>query len=165
MQSSKCFHSSHTHSWLRRTSTLPTRSSTDFFQNQLFRKTLSGIPSVCQRVWIQIRPDILSGLIWVQTVCRGYQQMTKVGRVKAQAMSMSSSVYLSRYLQHKIQLGMWVQGRFKSVWTTTQSDQSLSFLPEEMLDPCLPIERPLKTSNQTLQMRRLIWVFDGRINL
>ena len=25
-------------------------------------------------MWIQIRPDILSGLIWVQTVCKGYQQ-------------------------------------------------------------------------------------------
>ena len=30
---------------------------------------------MCQTVWIQIRPDVL---IWVQTVCKGYQQMTKV---------------------------------------------------------------------------------------
>ena len=34
--------------------------SADFFQNQLFRKILSGIPSECQTVWIQFRPDILS---------------------------------------------------------------------------------------------------------
>ena len=34
-------------------------SSADLFQNQLFRKILSRIPSVCQTVWIQIRPDIL----------------------------------------------------------------------------------------------------------
>ena len=27
----------------------------------------------CKTVWIQIRPDILSGLIPVQTVCKGYQ--------------------------------------------------------------------------------------------
>ena len=47
-----------------------------FFQNQLFRKILSGIPSECQKVWIQIRPDILLGLIWVQTLCKGYQQTT-----------------------------------------------------------------------------------------
>ena len=40
--------------------------------------TLWMLPSGCQTVWIQIRPDILSGLIWVQTVCRGYQQTTKV---------------------------------------------------------------------------------------
>ena len=37
-----------------------------------------GIPSECQTVCIQIRPDILSGLIWVQTVCKGYQQTTLV---------------------------------------------------------------------------------------
>ena len=33
-------------------------SSANFFQNQLFQKILSGIPSECQTVWIQIRPDI-----------------------------------------------------------------------------------------------------------
>ena len=37
-----------------------------------------SIPSRCQTVWIQIRPNILTGLIWVQTVCKGYQQTTKV---------------------------------------------------------------------------------------
>ena len=42
-----------------------------FFQNQLFRKILSGIPSECQPDLIQIRPDVLSGLIWVQSVCKG----------------------------------------------------------------------------------------------
>ena len=31
-------------------------SSADFFQNQLFRKILSGIPSECQTDWIQISP-------------------------------------------------------------------------------------------------------------
>ena len=36
-----------------------------FFENQLFRKILSGIPSECQTVRIQVRPDIMSGLIWV----------------------------------------------------------------------------------------------------
>ena len=55
-------------------------SSADFFQNQLFQKTLSGIPSECQAVWIQIRPDILSGLIWIQTVCKGEQQTEPVGK-------------------------------------------------------------------------------------
>ena len=52
-------------------------SSADFFfQNQIFRKILSGIPFECQTDWIQIRPDILSGLIWVQSVCKGYHQTT-----------------------------------------------------------------------------------------
>ena len=49
-----------------------------FFKINYLKKNLSGIPSECQTVWIQIRPDVLSGLIWVQTVCKGYQQMTKV---------------------------------------------------------------------------------------
>ena len=41
-----------------------------------FQKNLSGIPPECQTVWIQIRPSILSGLVWVQTGCKGYQQTT-----------------------------------------------------------------------------------------
>ena len=45
-------------------------SSADFFQNQLFRKILSGILSKCQTDWTQIRPDVVWGLIWVQTVFR-----------------------------------------------------------------------------------------------
>ena len=34
----------------------------------------------CQTVRIQIRPDILLGLIWVQIVCKGYQQATLEGK-------------------------------------------------------------------------------------
>ena len=48
-------------------------------------------------------------------------------------------------MQHKVQVGMYVQRRFKSVCTSPQSDQSLSFPPEEMLDPSLPTECPSKT--------------------
>ena len=32
----------------------------------------------CQTVEILIRPDIMLGLIWVQPVCKGYQQAAKV---------------------------------------------------------------------------------------
>ena len=49
-----------------------------FFSINFFQKHLSGIPSECQTVWIQIRPDILSGLICVQTICKGYQQISNV---------------------------------------------------------------------------------------
>ena len=52
-----------------------------FFQRS-FSKILSGIPLGCQAVWTQIRPDILTGLIWVQTVCKGYQQTTQVATSK-----------------------------------------------------------------------------------
>ena len=40
---------------------------------------LSAILLECQTVWIQTRPDISSGLVWVQTDCKGYQQMTLAG--------------------------------------------------------------------------------------
>ena len=43
-----------------------------------FNKNLSGKLSECQTVWIQISTNLLSVLIWVKTVCKGYQQMTKV---------------------------------------------------------------------------------------
>ena len=55
-------------------------SSADFFKNQLFQKILSGTSSEYQTVWIQIGPDILSGLILFQTVCKSYQQTTLVGK-------------------------------------------------------------------------------------
>ena len=55
-------------------------SSADFFQYQLFRKILSGIPPDCQTGWILIRPVFMTDLIWVQTVCKGYQQTTIVGK-------------------------------------------------------------------------------------
>ena len=49
-------------------------SSADFFFQYFFKKILSGISSEFQNVWIQISPDVLSGLLWVQNVCKGYQQ-------------------------------------------------------------------------------------------
>ena len=43
----------------------------------LFGCCFYPLPSRCQTVWIQIRPEILSGLIWVEIVCKGYQQTSK----------------------------------------------------------------------------------------
>ena len=55
-------------------------SSADFFKINFFKKILSGIPVECQTVWIQIRTDILAGLIWDQTVFKVDQQTTLVGK-------------------------------------------------------------------------------------
>ena len=52
-------------------------SSTHFFSKLTFSKILSETLLECQMVWIQIRTVILSVLIWVQNVCKGYQQTTK----------------------------------------------------------------------------------------
>ena len=54
-------------------------SFTEFFFRNQFAKILSEIPFECQTVWIQIGHDILSFLIWVQTVCKSYQHTTLVG--------------------------------------------------------------------------------------
>ena len=51
-----------------------------FFENNFLEKLFQECHQ-CQIVWIQIRPDIWSGLIWVQTVCNGYQ-MEKVAASK-----------------------------------------------------------------------------------
>ena len=48
------------------------------FQNLLFQIILSERYTFC----IQTRINILLVLIWVQTVCKGYQQMTKVAASK-----------------------------------------------------------------------------------
>ena len=50
-------------------------SFADFFKINFFEKFFQEYDQ-CQTVWIQIRSDILSDLIWVQTVCESYQQTT-----------------------------------------------------------------------------------------
>ena len=42
-----------------------------------FQDNLPGTQSECQTDWIQTRTYILFVLIWIQTVCKGYLQMTK----------------------------------------------------------------------------------------
>ena len=65
------------------------------------KKSLSGIPG-CQTVWILIRPNILLSLIWVQTVCKDYQQTIKVAacseRVK-KIISQGIMLYFNKILK------------------------------------------------------------------
>ena len=49
-----------------------------FFKKGSFQKIVSDALSEFQMVWIHIWTNILLVLIWVQTVCKGYKQMTKV---------------------------------------------------------------------------------------
>ena len=48
----------------------------DFLPNQIFLKILTL--TICMLGNFQAFFDILLGLTWVQTVCKAYQQMTKV---------------------------------------------------------------------------------------
>ena len=57
-------------------------SSADISYKQLFEKNISGLPSECRIFWIQIKPDVLSGLIWAQTVCKCKQQTTNVAMLR-----------------------------------------------------------------------------------
>ena len=50
-----------------------------YFKIKFFKKFFQEYHQSVKQL-IQIRPDILSGLIWIQTVCKGYQQMTLVGK-------------------------------------------------------------------------------------
>ena len=50
-----------------------------YFRNNTFfcKNIILEITPECQTAWIQIRPNILFGLIWVQTVCKDHQQTAK----------------------------------------------------------------------------------------
>ena len=52
-----------------------------FCKINFFEKFFRVYHQSFQTFWIQIRPDILSGLIWIQTVCNCYYQTTLVGKV------------------------------------------------------------------------------------
>ena len=75
-------------------------------------------------------------------------------------MSWSKNSPWSKGLRYKLACAYNIDSNV-SVCVYAQSDQCLSFRPEETLDSCLPKEPILKT-DQTAQMHRLIWVFDGR---
>ena len=53
-----------------------------FCHQLIFLKKISfpGIPLECQTVWIQIRTDIMSVLIWIQIVCKAYQQLAHASK-------------------------------------------------------------------------------------
>ena len=49
-----------------------------FFSKLTFYFSVPLIIIECQMVWFQIRADVFSVLIWVQTFCKCYQRMTKI---------------------------------------------------------------------------------------
>ena len=102
-------------------------SSAAFFQTQLFLSILSGIPSECQIVWIQVRPNILSGLIWVQSVCKSYQQTTLVGKIISGILSECQIVSIQVRL-HILSGLIWVQTVCKSYQQTTLVGKKLTLI-------------------------------------
>ena len=72
-------------------------SSADFFSKSTFSKN-SFRSAICVKLFkLHIRTDILPVLIWVQTVCKGYQQTTKdVSKKETGAKWLSGRVLDSR---------------------------------------------------------------------
>ena len=63
--------------------------SADFFFKINFLKKPLGTLTKCQTIWIKIRTDRMSALIWVQTVCKDYQQMKKSPLAKKELKSVN----------------------------------------------------------------------------
>ena len=53
-----------------------------FFKINFFKKFFLEHYQIVKQFWIQIRTDILSVLIWVQAVCKDYQQITSIAASK-----------------------------------------------------------------------------------
>ena len=69
-----------------------------FLKINFLTKILSGMLSECQTVWTRIRINILSVLIWVQTVCKDHQQMA---RFAASRQRVKTSLFLGIYEHHE----------------------------------------------------------------
>ena len=52
----------------------------NFFERKKIRNTIRVSVSIQIRPAVLFRPNVLFGQIWVQTVCKGYQQATPVGK-------------------------------------------------------------------------------------
>ena len=95
----------------------------------LFGCWLFPIPCGCQTIWIRIRPDMLSGLIWVQTVCKGYQQTTKVV-LSSQRVKYKTACWYLFWLKPWLKLISFGSNLFDlaNVMSTTNSEPGLAVL-------------------------------------
>ena len=84
-------------------------SSVDvFFKLTFFQKHLSGIQSECQTVWIQIRSDVLSGLIWIQTVCKDVSRRQKPPVAEKELRAMNTLKKYKRTLHYETSLFKYI---------------------------------------------------------
>ena len=63
----------------------------------LKKKNLSGILSDCRTVWIQIRTDVLSVLIWIKTACKGFSRRQKLSLARKELKSLTIVEWLKKF--------------------------------------------------------------------
>ena len=115
--------------------------------------------SQCQTVWIQTRPDILSGLIWIQTVRKGYQQRTLVEKVLINQISkMNTLPIMSQYSHVSIQIIALCKSfpaSFTNIWTMS-SVYSLVSCKMGLTCKCLITYAALKCNGHVCISRLLV---------
>ena len=148
-----------------------------------------SIPSWCQTVWIQIRSNILLGLIWVQTVCKGYQQTTKFAsngqRVKYKTF-VDTTFWLKPWLElihlaptFSIRLKCWLQqilSKGKPCMTSFQTflvikcrgSVSRKFHVtavriRKVRHPCVVVSQILSTKTKSIKLHRILKEDDVKV--
>ena len=81
-----------------------------------------------QTHWVQIRPDILSGLIWVQSVCKGYEQTTLAGNDFIRLGNDSNHFMNSR----RLTLLKFIGVRYYTIIDFNEVDRRI-YLPEKVI--------------------------------
>ena len=72
-----------------------------FFKINFFEKFFQEYHQNVKQFWILIRPDSLSGLIWVQIVCKSYQETILVGnQLKAELEQFNPKILSMLLLSH-----------------------------------------------------------------
>ena len=104
--------------------------------------------SECQTVWMWIRTDDLSVMIWVQTVCEGYQQITIIAASKERVNSDCRIIWAKPVLIVCEQQGC------RPACTSVQSDQHLCyFLYESIISKLATSERTSDSLNEGLPIK------------
>ena len=70
----------------------------------------------CQTVLIQIKPDILSGLICFQTVCKSYQQTTLDKELRDGAIQSILCILMWRQLFFRMAISQTMQMKQRTMW-------------------------------------------------
>ena len=85
-------------------------SSADFLKSFLI---LSGITSDCQTVWIQFGPTFWRPfLIWVKTVCKGYQQTILEGKALKDKFSHLQKIILGNRYNDLVYMSAFLYSSF-----------------------------------------------------